>query len=150
MISIKINVSETLKGLKQVIPNLAKAEINALAQLGYNILEQAEPEAPINEGTLIGSGYIQVGKRKVIQNPKKVKTGFTPPYPHNPDIKPLEVRVGYTVEYAGQLHDNPFNPGAKSYRKGLEWPGYGWLDRAANKSDRRKEYEELLKDELNR
>lgn len=146
---LSIDMSRLTKGLNELIPKVEEAVTNSLMQTGYRILDEAEPLAPIDEATLIGSGYVQVGK-EYVQNPKKIKTGDTPPKPMNSDIKKTELRVGYTVSYAEQLHENPFKPGIKSEKKGLTEPAYKWLINAANRLNIKNLFNGYLKDELKR
>lgn len=125
-----------------------KAATNALAKTGYEILEQAHYMAPIDHGSLVGSGYVQVGNNLKFNPIGVAASSDSPPNPSN-NNKDLELRVGYSVPYAAQLHENKFNPGAKSIQKGLSFPGYKWLSKALKKMKPKELFKEYLHDELN-
>lgn len=139
---ITVDAGKLTKGLDDYFDSVKRATTNSLVKTGYTILDAAEPKAPIDEGTLIGSGYVQVGA-KTFQNDS------TTPKPQT-TAKDTQLNVGYTVEYAAKLHENPFNPGAKSKQKGLVEPGYKWLINAARKLDIVNIFKEFLNDELKR
>lgn len=139
---IKLNAGKFEQRLNDYLPQFQQKVKNALVQTGFLVLDEAEKKAPIDEGTLIGSGFVQVGKSTVFQ-----KEGTKP---SSSGIKDTELRVGYTVDYAAKLHENPFNPGAKSIEKGLTHPGYKWLRNAAKSFDIKKKFKEYLNDELKR
>jgi hypothetical protein len=142
MISKKVNYGNITKGLDDYLATVKKATRNALMQTGFNVLEQAEPLAPIDEGTLIGSGYAQVGSKSF------KKESDTPPIVTT--AKDTELNVGYTVEYAGRLHENPFTPGVKSVNKGLTEPGYKWLTKTIKAINITEMFKGLLDNELKR
>lgn len=125
-----------------------KSTTNALMKTGYRILKEAHYLAPIDHGALVGSGYAQVGKNIVFNPNKEAASDDKPPIPDNSDIKDLELRVGYSVPYAAQLHENKFNPGAKSIQKGLTYPGYKWLSKATKKINTKELFKEFLQDEF--
>lgn len=125
-----------------------KSTTNALMKTGYRILKEAHYLAPIDDGALVGSGYAQVGKNIVFNPNKEAASDDKPPIPDNSDIKDLELRVGYSVPYAAQLHENKFNPREKSINKGLKYPGYKWLWNKAKKMKLKQLYTEFLQDEF--
>jgi hypothetical protein len=124
-----------------------KSTTNALMKTGYRILKEAHYLAPIDHGALVGSGYVQVGKDLKFNPNKEEADNDNPPNPNN-DNKDLEMRVGYSVPYAAQLHENKFNPGAKSIQKGLTYPGYKWLSKATKKINTKELFKEFLQDEF--
>ncbi len=124
-----------------------KSTTNALMKTGYRILKEAHYLAPIDHGALVGSGYVQVGKDLKFNPNKEEANNDTPPNPNN-DNNDLEMRVGYSVPYAAQLHENKFNPGAKSIQKGLTYPGYKWLSKATKKINTKELFKEFLQDEF--
>ena len=140
-VKVKIDTSKFERKLKTGIKN-------ALYKTGYDVLEQAHYLAPIEHGALVGSGYVQVGKNIHFNPIGEADDGNPPPNPNNKN-KELELRVGYSVPYAAQLHDNPFNPGKKSEKKGLSYPGYKWLSNTIKKMDLKKIFREYLEDETN-
>lgn len=133
---MRLDVSKFNKSLEKLINENDKATNQALIRVGTAIINATEPLVPVDEGNLVGSFSISVGK--VVKQEEKVQNGQNPTNPLPPDVKGAvknELRVGFNMPYAYRLHEYPFNPGVKSKEKGISKPGYKFMTRAIRTLD---------------
>ena len=123
----------------------------ALLFTGIEILARSIPFVPIDEGTLTGSGFVVVSSKKtytpnsnLIRNKKNLL-----PFPEKFNTKNYSMRIGYATTYARRLHENEFEPGAKSKIKGLVTT-YEYLKRVIRPKQDIDLFKKLLTRELNK
>ena len=132
-LQVKLNMKQFNKSIKAYEKALPESIKPALEKTGLRIIKDVvtlPPKAPILDGFLTAAFTVSVTDRSTISPlplPKGGETGQQSKKTLDQDLiapvdiagmQKYEMRVGNSMKYAARLHDNPFQPGIWSERRG--------------------------------
>lgn len=139
-LDVKVNMDSfknSINAYAEAYPEVVK---DSLEMVGQRIIVDAvtiAPKAPIFDGFLTGAFTSTVTGRDPVKSdnyPTGGETGSESKQTLDPNqiaeidtsaMQPFELRVGNSMKYAAELHENPFTPGKWSQRRGQV--GYKFL-----------------------
>jgi len=130
---LKLNTTAFNKSIKTYaneFPDMTKRALERLAPRIIVDVVELPNKSPLLDGFLTAGFYWLTTERRVKFNGKKPTGGETGinskkvlnaneiDVPNISGMEKIELRIGNVMKYSARLHENPFNPGEWSERKG--------------------------------